>query len=206
MSRNPTCFARLVEWSPEKGYGFLEYEGKRLTLHAHDFTGVNRRVQVGDEILFTVGTDNDGRRCAKNARHAGNGFRLINLLILTALLVVPVQAIQRLGQAHDYRIIWGSVAFVFILTLVIYWEDKRRARAGGWRVPENTMHLLELIGGWPAAYLAQGLFRHKRGKFSYQLTFWLIVGLYQFVAIDYLRGWPLITVARQGVAQVMKGK
>jgi uncharacterized membrane protein YsdA (DUF1294 family) len=206
MSRNPTCLARLVEWHPEKGFGFLEHEGKRLILHVHDLTAVTRRVQVGDEILFTVGTDNDSKRCAKNARQAGHGFRLINLLILAALLVAPVGALRRLGQAHDPRLIWGGCALVTGLTFLIYWEDKRRARAAGWRVPENTMHFMELIGGWPAAYLAQGLLRHKRGKFSYKLTFWLIVGLYQFVAIDYLRGWPLIGDARHGFEQVMKRK
>ena len=89
MSWNPSYVARLVVWYEEKGFGFLEHEGKRLLLHAHDFTALHRRVKAEDEISFTIGTDNDSRRCAKNARHAGSGFKLIHLFILSALLVAP---------------------------------------------------------------------------------------------------------------------
>jgi uncharacterized membrane protein YsdA (DUF1294 family) len=206
MSRNRTYIAPIVEWHQEKGFGFVEHEGKRLLLHAYDFKVLSRRVQVGDDILFTLGTDNDSRQCAKSARHADNGLNFLHLLLLATLLVAPGLAIQRFALTHNLRIILGIAAFVLGLTYLMYWEDKRRARVAGWRVPENTMHFMELIGGWPAAYLAQRVLRHKRSKFSYRLTFWLIVALHQFVAVDYLRGWPLLKEARQGLEQVMKSK
>jgi uncharacterized membrane protein YsdA (DUF1294 family)/cold shock CspA family protein len=206
MSNTRTYIAPIVEWNQEKGFGFLEYEGKRLLLHAYEFKTLTRRVQVGDDILFNLGTDNDSRQCAKNARHAENGLKCLHLLLLAALLVAPGLAIQRFALTHNLRLILGIAAFVLGLTYLMYWEDKRRARVAGWRVPENTMHFMELIGGWPAAYLAQCVLRHKRSKFSYRLTFWLIVALYQFVAVDYLRGWPLLQDARHGLEHVMKSK
>ena len=206
MPSNRTYIAPIVEWNQEKGFGFVELEGKRILLHAYDFKALTRRVQLGDDILFTLGTDNDSRQCAKTARHAENGLNFLHLLILAALLVAPGLAIQRFALTHSLRLILGIAAFVLGLTYLMYWEDKRRARVAGWRVPENTMHFMELIGGWPAAYLAQRILRHKRSKFSYRLTFWLIVALYQFVAVDYLRGWPLLEVARQGYNNVMKHK
>jgi len=35
---------------------------------------------------------------------------------------------------------------------------------GRWRTPETTLHLLELLGGWPAAWLTQHMLRHKSRK------------------------------------------
>jgi len=203
MTTNSAGLARLIQWNQEDRSGFLEYEGMRLLLHAHDFVRLKRQIRVGDDIRFTVGVDTDGKACAKNARHAEKGLKLVNLLLLTALLVVPVRAIEQLGQSHDLRLLLGGAAVVGLLTFLVYWEDKRRMRAAGWRVPANTMHVMELIGGWPAAYLAQRLLGHQRGRFSYQLTFWLIVALYQFVALDYLRGWPLCKAAQQGYERVV---
>ena len=59
--------------------------------------------------------------------------------------------------------------------------DKKRAEAGGWRVPEATLHLMELTGGWPGAFLAHRWVRHKVAKRRYQLVFWLIVAGWQGV-------------------------
>lgn len=84
------------------------------------------------------------------------------------------------------------LAGVSIATLVVYGHDKRRAQAGGWRTPESTLHLLEIAGGWPAAFLAQRFLRHKISKTSYQLMFGAIVLLHQITAADFLLGWRLI--------------
>jgi uncharacterized membrane protein YsdA (DUF1294 family) len=53
--------------------------------------------------------------------------------------------------------------------------DKARAEKEERRVPENTLHMLELLGGWPGALIAQQWLRHKTAKVSYQVIFWLIV-------------------------------
>ena len=73
-------------------------------------------------------------------------------------------------------------AVASVITFFVYGLDKRAARRGGWRTPEATLHLLELLGGFPGAFLAQRLFRHKTRKFGYRIVFWLIVGLH-------LAGW-----------------
>lgn len=62
-----------------------------------------------------------------------------------------------------------------IVTIWAYYRDKRAARKGNWRVPEATLHTLELLGGWSGAFIAQKIFRHKTKKQSYQTTFWLVV-------------------------------
>lgn len=42
--------------------------------------------------------------------------------------------------------------------------DKWRAVRQAWRVPEKTLITCALLGGWPAAYLAMRVFRHKTSK------------------------------------------
>lgn len=53
-----------------------------------------------------------------------------------------------------------------IVAWVSYGIDKKAAANKAWRVSENTLHLMELVGGWPGVYLAQRVFRHKTRKTS----------------------------------------
>ncbi len=48
----------------------------------------------------------------------------------------------------------GLVAVTSLASFAAYGFDKRRAGTGGRRVPERTLHLLALLGGWPGAILA----------------------------------------------------
>lgn len=109
-------------------------------------------------------------------------------LMLIALLIIPVSALVRLTPVVDYRIMVGWLTIVSLTTVQLYWLDKRSAEARRWRIPEATLHLFEALGGWPAAFIAQRLFRHKTVKLSYQFTFWLIVVIHQLVAMEVLLG------------------
>jgi uncharacterized membrane protein YsdA (DUF1294 family) len=111
----------------------------------------------------------------------------LNVLILVGLLVLPAIAGHRAGL--DFRWVGAYGALLSALTYWAYAVDKRRAEAREWRVPEARLHLLELLGGWPGAFLAQRRLRHKCSKGSYQAVFWLIVLAYQFAAFDSLQSW-----------------
>jgi uncharacterized membrane protein YsdA (DUF1294 family) len=61
------------------------------------------------------------------------------------------------------------------VTFLVYAWDKSAARRGAWRVPESTLHVLALLGGWPGALLAQRVLRHKTRKQPFGAIFWVTV-------------------------------
>lgn len=69
-----------------------------------------------------------------------------------------------------------------ITTFIAYYLDKRAAIKRAWRVPEKKLHLLEFLGGWLGALIAQKLLKHKTNKKSFQNMFWLMIFL-EFLAI-----------------------
>ena len=66
----------------------------------------------------------------------------------------------------------GGLLLLSLLTFFVYGFDKHAAETGRWRTQESTLHLLALIGGWPGAWCAQRLFRHKVRKASFMTVYW----------------------------------
>ena len=62
-----------------------------------------------------------------------------------------------------------------VWTCGVYALDKNAARRGKPRVPEHTLHLLALLGGWPGALMAQQRLRHKTRKTGFLRVFWLMM-------------------------------
>ena len=65
-----------------------------------------------------------------------------------------------------------------VVTFCAYGIDKRAAAKGRRRIPERTLHSLELLCGWPGALLGQQVFRHKTRKVSFKLVLWVIIALH----------------------------
>jgi uncharacterized membrane protein YsdA (DUF1294 family) len=112
--------------------------------------------------------------------------------LISVLLILPTLALFKSCKWVQPRFALAYLILISLATYIAYWHDKRRAQTGGSRTPEATLHFLELAGGWPVAYLAQQQFRHKTIKRSYQMVFWSIVGLYQYVSLEMLVQWRLI--------------
>lgn len=74
------------------------------------------------------------------------------------------------------------VFFINICTFIAYGVDKRAAVRKAWRVPENSLHALEFLGGWLGAWVGQKVFHHKTKKQSFQNTYKLMIVL-EFVAV-----------------------
>ena len=62
-----------------------------------------------------------------------------------------------------YILLINLIAFYF------YWNDKRRAKINKWRIPENTLLLIALIGGSIGALLGMKVFRHKTKHWKFKI-------------------------------------
>jgi uncharacterized membrane protein YsdA (DUF1294 family)/cold shock CspA family protein len=182
---SPSRSGSITQWVDEKGYGWVESGGKRFFAHIKDFKRGQRRPKTGEEVRFVPGLDPKGRPCAKllvfvEADRVGAGLGAWVQLCL--LLVLPLFALLSLPLPW-----WAGASGMLLVSAITYGMydyDKHQAVSQGWRVPESSLHLGELLGGWPGAFLAQRGLRHKCSKPGYQMVFRGIVLLYQIVAVD----------------------
>ncbi|MES2922425.1 MAG: DUF1294 domain-containing protein [Verrucomicrobiota bacterium] len=192
---------KISQWNDGKGCGRIRYGDKTVFAHIRDFERGQRRPRVGEEVRFMMGADPKGRACAMRVTLVKQGGRvgIGSWILLTALLILPGLALAWLPLPAWLGI--GVFAISSVITYVMYAHDKGRAMAAGWRVPESTLHLAELLGGWPGAFLAQRRLRHKCSKVSYQAVFWCIVMMFQIGAVDVMLGLPL---SRQVMARLFE--
>lgn len=189
--RPHTHTARIVQWDQKKGFGFLQHGKRRLFIHWRDFAVKHRTPEVGDEIRFQIGKDNQGRRCAREAVQLDASTRLSpgTVAALVALLTLPALAAHTLGL----NLLWTG-AFVVAMSAIsyrFYKHDKQLARDAEWRTPEAQLQALDILGGWPGGFLAQRRLRHKCAKGIYQFMFWFVVGVWQYLALEVLLGWRI---------------
>ena len=72
-------------------------------------------------------------------------------------------------------IIWFAV--INAVTLTVYAMDKKRARKGERRIPEFTLFMLAILGGFLGALGGMYIFRHKTRKWYFSFGIPLIAFL-----------------------------
>lgn len=191
---------KVSEWNDDRGFGFLaplDGEPALVFFHVRDYRLDGRRPEVGELVKFTAQRQPDGkwraravRRTVPVARHAKPAARAAaaprpasplagaTAVVLYALFIG--WAIR--GNRLPVEAIFVALA-VSAITFVVYALDKHAAQTGRWRTPESTLHLLELAGGWPGAWIAQQWLRHKSRKPGYRVVFWTMVALHVFALV-----------------------
>lgn len=186
----------LVMWNDLKGFGFVRPDDgdEDHFIHISAFKkGMSRRPEIGDELRFRP----DGQSGKKRAVFAviqgvdyepppaPKPFSLMpkrRPWFINLLIFIPLASSFYLLIAARNPLPFFFYTALSLLTMFIYATDKANAATHRWRVPEGYLHILELMGGWPGALLAQNEFRHKTRKSLYQILFRVIIAVH-------LLGW-----------------
>ncbi|MCO8045753.1 DUF1294 domain-containing protein [Acinetobacter bohemicus] len=173
---------RLVEWFDDKGYGFIQPNDQakdRVFLHIKDFARPGPRPIVGCALDYLVILDERGRYRAQQVMYLKASQARTASARKPAATTAPSQKLQRMQIACVvYILVLAGLTlagllsglvllFISLINALSYWlyaQDKEAAQLGNRRIPENTLHLVAFLGGWPAAWLAQQKLRHKTQK------------------------------------------
>lgn len=185
---------RLVEWFDEKGYGFIQPNDTskdRVFLHIKDFARQGPRPIVGCALEYTVLLDGEGRFRAQQVMYlkASQTQKILpkpknvneQAQKLKPMQIVCVGYILALAVFTISGLLSGMVLlFISIINALTYWmyaQDKEAALLGKRRVPEQTLHILSFLGGWPTAWLAQEKLRHKTQKQPFRKIYFCTIAL-----------------------------
>lgn len=178
---------QISEWDDKRGFGFVRpREGAgRVFVHISAFPPGSRRPSPEDMVNYGLTHDDRGRPRATHVTytsgqtHARKRRRpsksLIRAIVIAATFLALIAAAVMFGLLHRAVIVLYSLGSV--VTYLAYAKDKYAAQTGRWRTREGTLLLLGLAWGWPGALIAQYRFRHKTKKISFQIAYWLTVGL-----------------------------
>ena len=173
---------KVKSWNDDKGCGFIQpmLDAKDIFFHISAFSTKKRRPEVGQFVTYSVGKDSTGRVRAESISFSADQVRAMAVnkgygshfsIVVAPLFLVFVLLSAVFTPLPS--VVGGLYLALSLLTFVFYWFDKQQAQRGGQRTPENTLHLLSLLGGWPGAVFAQQILRHKTKKQSFRQVFWL---------------------------------
>ena len=177
---------RIAKWNDERGFGFISPSegGGSVFVHISSFLRSDRRPGVNEAVSYTLAFDSHGRPQANDVRFivASPSASLIRQLPRVGIAVpiafamsfiVTLTALTAVGWLD---MSWLALYYgASIITYGVYAWDKTAAQNADRRIPEATLHLLSLVGGWPGALIAQALLRHKTRKLSFLIGYWFTV-------------------------------
>lgn len=186
---------RLVEWFDDQGYGFIQpfdTSKARVFIHIKDFARQGPRPIVGCGLDYAVAVDGKGRfranqviylkaSEAKAGHQAGQQrqqqhtpkAKLQPMQILISIYIIVLGVLAALNLLPSLVLL-----FIVIMNVICYWcyaQDKEAAQLGQRRIPEQSLHILAFLGGWPAAWLAQEKLRHKTQKQPFKKIYKLTI-------------------------------
>jgi uncharacterized membrane protein YsdA (DUF1294 family)/cold shock CspA family protein len=190
---------RLSEWNDARGFGFATPVGggDRVFIHIKAFGNRLRRPAIGEIVVYDLVRDAQGRPQGANVTFSGTRAPQPSTprpgagsLIFAAVFLAFVAGTALTGLLPWFALaVYGAASAI---TYVVYAWDKSAAENDRRRVPESTLQLWSLFGGWPGALLAQKTLRHKSRKQSFQVVFRaaVVVNCAAFVAILWAANQP----------------
>lgn len=143
--------------------------------------------QLGEVVSFEVEVTREGKTRAARVRLPRSSFERKprgprSVARAGAFEYVAIGAFIALYIAVSvyWRVpqwVGGLYLVTSVLSFLAYRADKAAAVSRSWRVPERSLLLLGLVGGWPGAIAGQQIYRHKTRKLTFRYLFWICVFL-----------------------------
>lgn len=203
---------RLIEWFDDKGYGFIQPndpDKDRVFLHIKDFARPGPRPIVGCALDYQVILDERGRYRAQQVVYLkASQVKLrsdavtkprqrpaakrpaMQILCVGYILVLAVLTLS--GLLHGLLLL--LISLMNALSYWLYAQDKEAAQLGHRRIPEQSLHLVSALGGWPAAWLAQEKMRHKTQKQPFRKIYFCTIGLNILLILWFISPFNLFTL------------
>lgn len=206
----------LKTWDDQKGFGFIEGEQGRIFVHISAMRGESRPVAGAKVYYLASKDEKGRWRASHMRDTALSIDRpKIRRKPKQYQQTVKAKQVKRKNNTQGKDAAWKTAVFILCVCItgyglfelfmkkfwiwpivfyvvasftsfIQYWLDKEKAQSDSRRIAELDLHSVELLGGWPGAFIAQKAFRHKTRKESYQSTYWLIVFLHLAFWIDTL--------------------
>lgn len=203
-------------WNDDRGFGFIQRGPGEpdVFVHINNCQLGALRPSLGMRVSLEVSKAADGKLSAKEVRllkptpgspteqaavkqrreprepaRTGRGWDKTSLIAL-GVLVGSFSLISIIWQQGAY--VWMALGYVVMscVSALVYVFDKDAAERGLWRVSEETLHVIDVLGGWPGAILVQQLLRHKTAKMAFRVVFWTSVIMNMLVC------WGLMLLLR----------
>ena len=184
---------QIKSWNDERGFGFIESSqgGQDIFVHVKALRPGFGKPRIDDVVTFDVELNAEGKKRAKNVeKYRAARIRMqprINWATRDLLAILGFAVIFGLIEIKWHVPQWIALLYLgtSLISIIVYAPDKAAAIAKRWRVSEQTLLLLGLVGGWPGAIVAQQVFRHKSNKPSFRSTFWpsVVVNIVAFIVI-----------------------
>jgi uncharacterized membrane protein YsdA (DUF1294 family) len=162
----------LLERQKRLWFYHARFWEKQIFVQIKEFENRRFRPEMGKALTYELSTGRDGRLCAKNAKLTEKPPKEFSKSILLAITFLAIICISLFLNILSMATILTYV-ILSIVTYLTYAKDKSAAEDGSWRTPENTLHILALLGGWPGAIIAQKKLRHKSRKQPFRFIFWV---------------------------------
>jgi uncharacterized membrane protein YsdA (DUF1294 family) len=139
---------------------------------------------VNEAVSYTLSSDSHGRPQAIDVRFvvdpsSASPMRQIprsGIAVPIAFAMSFLIALAALAAVGWLEMSWLALYYgASIMTYGCYSRDKTAAQNADRRIPEATLQLMSLVGGWPGALIAQVLLRHKTRKPSFLVGYWCTV-------------------------------
>ena len=168
----------IIHFNEEKAYGFIRSQEQEENIFVHISQVKNaQELSQGQAVTFEIEKTKKGLSAINvlAGKKQRSPYLIFGVISFVFMLLVFAYLSQKM------HILIAYLLSINLATFLLYGYDKLISSGEHLRVPELNLQALSLLGGSPAALMAQKFFRHKTIKGSFQVVYWLIVVLQIFL-------------------------